>query len=175
MTSRQYSTRHSSSQADSPTLSSSIYFEQWEIRDAARNNRFIGNNALFASRTSTRIPTNVLSCWEVNMGYTEHTSIPKGLNDIECWKELVTPCCHCVSFKQDRPLKKKLLTFSSHQDIGIAERYKCQTLWEALYRPLYEKSKSAGPKKKQKRTRVEVANAPCNTRAPTSTRRTRPI
>jgi hypothetical protein len=69
-----------------------------------------------------------------------------------------------MSFKQDRPLKKKLLTFSSHHDTGIAERYKCQSLWEALYHPLYEKRKT-GSAKKKKRTRVEGANnAPCNSR-----------
>jgi hypothetical protein len=160
MACHQSSTRSSSSHAVPSSLSSSVYFEQWEIRDAARNHKFIGNNAFFAgtTRTSTsvRVPSNVLTCWEVNMGYIERGKIPEGLNDLDCWKELVTPCCHCVSFKQDRPLKKKLLSFSSNHDVDIAARYQCQSLWEALYRPLHEKRKTDVGQKAKKRTRVEA-------------------
>jgi hypothetical protein len=37
------------------------------------------------------------------------------------------PCCHCVSFtkEEDRPLKKRLLTFSSNHNVDIAKPYKC--------------------------------------------------
>ncbi len=125
---RQKSTRTSSSLDDFPVSLSSVYFEQWELRTASRNHRFIGNSAFFAADVlnakESQIPTNVLTCWEVNMGFTERGNISTGFNDIDSWNELVTPCCHCVTFKQDRPLKKKLLTFSSHHDIDIAKRYK---------------------------------------------------
>ena len=41
----------------------------------------------------------------------------------------MTPCCHCTTFQGDRPLKKKLRKFASHHDDGLAERYRCQSLW----------------------------------------------
>lgn len=85
------------------------------------------------------------------MGFTERGDISKLQPDC-CWKELVTPCCHCVTFKQDRPLKKKLLSYSSHHDPGIAERYKCQSLWKAgSYQQLGEKQKTTTSLKKRRK------------------------
>jgi hypothetical protein len=168
MTSRHQSTRNSSSNDDLPSTLSSVYFEQWELRDSARNHSFIGNSAFFAGNAQTsknaRIPTNVLTCWEVNHGFTERGIIAKDFNELESWTKVVSPCCHCVSFKQDRPLKKKLLSFSSHHDVGLAERYKCQSLWEALYRPLYEKKKAACVKKKRRADTNDVSNLSTRTK-----------
>jgi hypothetical protein len=63
------------------------------------------------------------------MGFTVRSPIPSNFNDVDSWKEAVTPCCHCTAFQGDRPLKKKLLKFSSHHDDGLAKPYPCQSLW----------------------------------------------
>jgi hypothetical protein len=63
------------------------------------------------------------------MGFTVRSPIPSNFNDVDSWKEAVTPCCHCTAFQGDRPLKKKLLKFASHYDDGLAEPYRCQLLW----------------------------------------------
>jgi hypothetical protein len=66
------------------------------------------------------------------MGFTVRSPIPSYFNDVESWKEAVTPCCHCTAFRADRPLKKKLLKFATHHDVRLAEPYRCQSLWSVL-------------------------------------------
>jgi hypothetical protein len=63
------------------------------------------------------------------MGFVVRSPIPTDYNDVDSWKVAVTPCCHCTTFQGDRPLKKKLRKFASHHDNGLAERYRCQSLW----------------------------------------------
>jgi hypothetical protein len=79
--------------------------------------------------TTGRTRNNVLPCWEVNMGFVICSPIPTDFNDVDSWKVAVTPCCHCTTFQGDRPLKKKLRKFASHHEDGLAERYRCQSLW----------------------------------------------
>ncbi len=110
---------HNSSQADCQAVPSSVYFERWENRSASRDHLYLGKTA-----GTGRTRNNVLTCWEVNMGFTVRSPIPSNFNDVDSWKEAVTPCCHCTAFQGDRPLKKKLLKFSSHHDDGLAEPYR---------------------------------------------------
>jgi hypothetical protein len=93
-------------------------------RSASRDHLYLGKTA-----GTGRTHNNVLTCWEVNMGFTVRSPIPSNFNDVDSWKEAVTPCCHCTAFQGDRPLKKKLLKFTSHHDDGLAEPYRCQSLW----------------------------------------------
>jgi hypothetical protein len=131
MASRKQSTRNSASatKADCHVLSSTTQFERWENRKAKRKHLFLGKSNNTQKGHAKRIPTNVLSCWEVNMGFDERGIISTDFNDVDSWLVRVTPCCHCITFQYDRPLKKSLKAFSSHHDIQIAERYQCQTLW----------------------------------------------
>jgi hypothetical protein len=103
------------------------------VRSAARNHRYV------VACSSA----NILSCWEVNMGFMERGKIEPGFNDCDSWKEIVTPCCHCTVFKQDHPLIKKLRKVESYHDESIAARYKCQSLWKATRRPPVYNSKRA--------------------------------
>jgi hypothetical protein len=123
MASRKRSTRNSS-QADCQSVPSSVYFERWDNRSASRDHLYLGKTA-----GTGRTRNNVLTCWEVNMGFTVCSPIPSNFNDVDSWKEAVTPCCHCTAFQGDCPLKKKLLKFASHHDDGLAEPYRCQSLW----------------------------------------------
>jgi hypothetical protein len=117
MASRERSTCNSS-QADYQAAPSSVYFEIWENPSASRDHLYLCKTA---GTGCTR--NNVLRCWEVNMGFTVCSPIPSNFNDVDSWKEAVTPCCHCTAFQGDRPLKKKLLKFASHHDDGLAEPY----------------------------------------------------
>jgi hypothetical protein len=56
--------------------------------------------------------------------------IPPSFNDVDSWKESISPCCHCRSFRGDRALKKKMRNIASYHDEGLAEPYRCQSLWE---------------------------------------------
>jgi hypothetical protein len=117
MASRKRSTCNSS-QADCQAVPSSVYFERWENRSASRDHLYLGKNA-----GTGRTRNDVLTCWEVNIGFTVYSPIPSNFNNVDSWKEAVTPCCHCTAFQGDRPLKKKLLKFASHHDDGLAESY----------------------------------------------------
>jgi hypothetical protein len=113
-----------SSQADCQSVPSLVSFERWENRSASRDHLYLGKTA-----GTGRTRNNVLMCWEVTMGFTVRSPIPSNFNDVDSWKEAVTPCCHCTAFQGDRPLKKKLLKFASHHDDGLAEPYRYQLLW----------------------------------------------
>jgi hypothetical protein len=102
---------HNSSQADCQAVPSSVYFERWENRSASRDHLYLGKTA-----GTGRTPNNVLTCWEGNMGFTVRSPIPSNFNDVDSWKDAVTPCCHCTAFQGDRPLKKKLLKCNSKED-----------------------------------------------------------
>jgi hypothetical protein len=136
MTSCERSTRNSL-QADCRSVPSSVYFERWENRSASRDHLYLGKTAGIG-----RTRNNVLTCWEVNMGFTVHSPIPFNFNDVDSWKEAMALCCHWTAFQGVCPLKKKLLKFASHHDNGLSEPYQCQSLWSVR--------SGANPKQKYK-------------------------
>ena len=124
MASNERLTRNSSQQADCQEVPSSVYFKRWENRQASRDHLFLGKTA-----GTGRTRNNVLTCWEVNMGFVVRSPIPTDFNGVDSWKEAVTPCCHCTTFRGDRPLKNKLKKFASHHDDKLGARFRCQSLW----------------------------------------------
>jgi hypothetical protein len=149
MTSRQLSKRNKASSVDCLETLSSVCFERWQSRQAARNHAVLGSTA-----GTCRTRKSVVTCWEANMGFTARCdNIPPNFNDAESWKEVVTPCCHCRTFQGDRPLKKKLRKFLSHHDSGLAELYRCDTLWEVRPVPVPKKPSS---KKNSKKPTMQV-------------------
>jgi hypothetical protein len=124
MASHKHTTRHSLQQANCQVLPSSVYYERWENHQASREHLFLGKTA---GTGHTR--NNMLSCWEVNMGFVLRSPIPTDFNNFDSWKEVVTWCCHCTTFQGDWPLKKKVRKFASHHNDGLAELYQCQSLW----------------------------------------------
>ena len=152
MASRQRSTRNKASPVDCEETLSTVCFERWQSRHAAINHAVLGTTA-----GTGRTRKNVVTCWEANMGFTARCdAIPPNFNDFDSWKEVVTPCCHCRTFQGDRPLKKKLRNFLSHHDAGLAEPYRCDTLWEV--RPVAVPSTSSKKRSKQITVQVEENN-----------------
>ena len=96
------------------------------------------------------------------MGFTERCdSIPPDFNDVDSWQEVMMPCCHCRTFQGDRPLKKKLRKCLSHHDAGLAEPYRCDTLWEICHVPLLSKlSKNSSKKTPVKVEEKDVSSVP---------------
>jgi hypothetical protein len=129
---------HNLSQSDCQSVPSLVYFERWENHSASRDHLYLGKTAGTGCARN-----NVLTCWEVNMGFTVCSPIPSKFNDVDSWKEAVTPCCHCTGFQGDCPLKKKLLKFASHHDDGLTEPCRCQLLWSVR--------SGANPKQNSKR------------------------
>jgi hypothetical protein len=62
------------------------------------------------------------------MGFTVCSPIPSNFNYVGSWEEAVAPCCHCT-IQGNCPPKKKQQQFSSHCNVGLAEPYRCQSLW----------------------------------------------
>ena len=78
MASNERLTRNSSQQADCQEVPSSVYFERWENRQASRDHLFLGKTA-----GTGRTRSNVLTCWEVNMGFVVRSPIPTDFNDVD--------------------------------------------------------------------------------------------
>jgi hypothetical protein len=113
------------SQADCRAVPSLVSCKRWENCQGSRDHLHLGK----AAGTGRTRCNNVFTCWEVNMSFIVHSPIPTNFNNIDSWKEAVTPCYHCTTFQGDRPLKKKIKKFASNHDDGLAEPYPRQLLW----------------------------------------------
>ena len=86
-------------------------------------------------RKEVNLPVDVRSCWTINCDNCE-----SGM-----WVERVIACTHCLRYRHDKPLNKRL---SSTTQEKASRHYQCQTLWTQVLPP------ETTPPAKSKKTRA---------------------